>query len=24
MDAAAERHPAVPYEPQLIDATFAL
>ncbi len=22
--AAAERHPAVPYEPQLIDATFAL
>ena len=23
MDAAAERHPAVPYEPQLIDATFA-
>jgi isocitrate dehydrogenase (NAD+) len=24
MDKAAERHPAVPYEPQLIDATFAL
>jgi isocitrate dehydrogenase (NAD+) len=24
MDAAAVRHPAVPYEPQLIDATFAL
>src|SRR6187431_2006895 len=24
MDAAAERHPEVPYEPQLIDATFAL
>src|SRR5213596_1029058 len=24
MDAAAQRHPAVPYEPQLIDATFAL
>jgi isocitrate dehydrogenase (NAD+) len=24
MDAAAERHPHVPYEPQLIDATFAL
>jgi isocitrate dehydrogenase (NAD+) len=24
MDAAAERHPLVPYEPQLIDATFAL
>ena len=24
MDAAAERHPNVPYEPQLIDATFAL
>jgi isocitrate dehydrogenase (NAD+) len=24
MDAASERHPAVPYEPQLIDATFAL
>jgi isocitrate dehydrogenase (NAD+) len=24
MDAAAERHPAVHYEPQLIDATFAL
>jgi isocitrate dehydrogenase (NAD+) len=24
MDAAAERHPQVPYEPQLIDATFAL
>jgi isocitrate dehydrogenase (NAD+) len=24
MDAAAERHPAVPYNPQLIDATFAL
>ncbi|HUK44762.1 MAG TPA: isocitrate/isopropylmalate family dehydrogenase [Gaiellaceae bacterium] len=24
MDAAAERHPAVTYEPQLIDATFAL
>jgi isocitrate dehydrogenase (NAD+) len=24
MDAAAERHPKVPYEPQLIDATFAL
>jgi isocitrate/isopropylmalate dehydrogenase len=24
MDAAAERHPAVRYEPQLIDATFAL
>src|SRR5579859_2213833 len=24
MDRAAERHPAVPYEPQLIDATFAL
>jgi len=24
MDAAAERHPPVPYEPQLIDATFAL
>jgi isocitrate/isopropylmalate dehydrogenase len=24
MDAAAARHPAVPYEPQLIDATFAL
>jgi isocitrate dehydrogenase (NAD+) len=24
MDAAAERHPVVPYEPQLIDATFAL
>jgi len=24
MDAAAERHPRVPYEPQLIDATFAL
>src|SRR4051794_1614556 len=24
MDAAAERHPSVPYEPQLIDATFAL
>src|SRR5947209_12038361 len=24
MDAAAERHPAVPYEPHLIDATFAL
>jgi isocitrate/isopropylmalate dehydrogenase len=24
MDAAAERHPGVPYEPQLIDATFAL
>jgi isocitrate/isopropylmalate dehydrogenase len=24
MDAAAERHAAVPYEPQLIDATFAL
>jgi len=23
MDAAAARHPAVPYEPQLIDATFA-
>jgi isocitrate/isopropylmalate dehydrogenase len=23
-DAAAERHPEVPYEPQLIDATFAL
>jgi isocitrate dehydrogenase (NAD+) len=23
MDAAAERHPGVPYEPQLIDATFA-
>ena len=23
MDAAAERHPEVPYEPQLIDATFA-
>jgi isocitrate/isopropylmalate dehydrogenase len=23
MDAAAERHPDVPYEPQLIDATFA-
>jgi len=24
MDAAAQRHPAVPYEPQLIDATYAL
>src|SRR5713226_7763405 len=24
MDASAERHPGVPYEPQLIDATFAL
>src|SRR5438874_6056024 len=24
MDAAAERHPAVRYEPQLINATFAL
>jgi isocitrate dehydrogenase (NAD+) len=24
MDAAAERHPSVEYEPQLIDATFAL
>jgi isocitrate dehydrogenase (NAD+) len=24
MDAASERHPDVPYEPQLIDATFAL
>jgi isocitrate/isopropylmalate dehydrogenase len=24
MDAAAKRHPSVPYEPQLIDATFAL
>ncbi len=24
MDAAAKRHPRVPYEPQLIDATFAL
>src|SRR3954470_17279097 len=24
MDAGAERHPPVPYEPQLIDATFAL
>jgi isocitrate/isopropylmalate dehydrogenase len=24
MDAAAERHPEVPYEPHLIDATFAL
>lgn len=24
MDAAAKRHPNVPYEPQLIDATFAL
>jgi isocitrate dehydrogenase (NAD+) len=24
MDAAAARHPTVPYEPQLIDATFAL
>src|SRR4051794_10212190 len=24
MDAAAARHPAVPYDPQLIDATFAL
>jgi isocitrate dehydrogenase (NAD+) len=24
MDAAAKRHPDVPYEPQLIDATFAL
>jgi isocitrate dehydrogenase (NAD+) len=24
MDSAAERHPTVPYEPQLIDATFAL
>jgi isocitrate/isopropylmalate dehydrogenase len=24
MDAAAERHPDVPYDPQLIDATFAL
>ena len=24
MDAAAERHPGVPYDPQLIDATFAL
>ena len=24
MDAAASRHPDVPYEPQLIDATFAL
>jgi isocitrate/isopropylmalate dehydrogenase len=24
MDRAAERHPAIPYEPQLIDATFAL
>src|SRR5437899_7073066 len=24
MDAAAERHPDVAYEPQLIDATFAL
>jgi isocitrate dehydrogenase (NAD+) len=24
MDAAAERHPEVPYDPQLIDATFAL
>jgi isocitrate/isopropylmalate dehydrogenase len=24
MDTAAERHPEVPYEPQLIDATFAL
>ena len=24
MDAAAQRHPDVPYEPQLIDATFAL
>jgi isocitrate/isopropylmalate dehydrogenase len=24
MDAAAERHPTVPYNPQLIDATFAL
>jgi isocitrate/isopropylmalate dehydrogenase len=24
MDAAAARHPEIPYEPQLIDATFAL
>jgi isocitrate/isopropylmalate dehydrogenase len=24
MDAAADRHPEIPYEPQLIDATFAL
>jgi len=24
MDAAAERHPDIPYDPQLIDATFAL
>jgi isocitrate dehydrogenase (NAD+) len=24
MDSAAERHPGIPYEPQLIDATFAL
>jgi isocitrate dehydrogenase len=24
MDSAAARHPFVPYEPQLIDATFAL
>jgi len=24
LDAAAERHPSVPYQPQLIDATFAL
>jgi isocitrate dehydrogenase (NAD+) len=24
LDAAAERHPDIPYEPQLIDATFAL
>jgi isocitrate dehydrogenase (NAD+) len=24
LDAAAERHPEIPYEPQLIDATFAL
>jgi isocitrate dehydrogenase (NAD+) len=24
MDTAADRHPSVPYEPQLIDATFAL
>jgi isocitrate dehydrogenase (NAD+) len=24
MDAAADRHPNIPYEPQLIDATFAL
>ena len=24
MDAAAERHPDIPYDPQLIDATYAL